>query len=367
MNRRESGFSILELMVAITVTLIISSAIFGLMGAGQSRFKTEPMLSERQQNIRMALDMIERDIANAGNKMAPLHQVFITTGNAVGPLGPGRGNGDIAGADNSDFLEIWGNDGECPDIPGAPIGGTTTFAVGAGFQVPDCYPASGAGPVLVRFNSATAPRWTWATGIPVRPSGPGGIISFGPFPASYAPKASEINAAGDLNEAMTVAALSVTRYEIFYTPGGPGGSPFPSLYRSITGGRDAGGNYQAAPEPTGNWQLVAAGIEDLQVIYEMADGTLADVPAVISTTPAGPPNPAYSNVVRTVRVTLSARVIAANPRDMEGGYASEANMDGLSPGATRARRGSLSCSFTPRAVLTALSDTNLVPPAIRWN
>jgi len=150
----------------------------------------------------------------------------------------------------------------------------------------------------------------------------------------------------------------------------PGGSPFPNLYRSVTGGRDAGGTLQPAPQATGNWQLVAAGVEDLQVIYEMANGVLADVPAVVPAAtlpaPAGG-DAAYNSVVRSVRITLSARVIAANPRDMEGGYAAEANMDGLSPGATRARRGSLSCTFTPRAVLTALSDTTAVPAAVRWN
>ena len=108
----------------------------------------------------------------------------------------------------------------------------------------------------------------------------------------------------------------------------------------------------------------------MQVIYEMANGVLADVPAVVPAAtlpaPAGGDG-AYNSVVRSVRITLSARVIAANPRDMEGGYAAEANMDGLSPGATRARRGSLSCTFTPRAVLTALSDTTAVPAAVRWN
>ena len=48
----QGGFSMVELMIAMTCTLIISGAIFQLVGAGQNAFRKEPSMSERQQNIR---------------------------------------------------------------------------------------------------------------------------------------------------------------------------------------------------------------------------------------------------------------------------------------------------------------------------
>ena len=48
-RRPEAGFSMVELVVAMAVTLIVAGAIFGLMSAGQSAFRREPELMDRQQ------------------------------------------------------------------------------------------------------------------------------------------------------------------------------------------------------------------------------------------------------------------------------------------------------------------------------
>ena len=84
----ESGFSLIELLVAMVITLIVSGAIFGLMTAGQNAFRREPELAERQQNIRLAMDLITRDIANAGSGLPPLSQVFTTGLSGFGPERP---------------------------------------------------------------------------------------------------------------------------------------------------------------------------------------------------------------------------------------------------------------------------------------
>jgi prepilin-type N-terminal cleavage/methylation domain-containing protein len=62
----QSGFSLIELTVAMVVTLIVTGAIYGLLAGGQSAFRREPELSDRQQNIRVAMDVIMKDIASAG-------------------------------------------------------------------------------------------------------------------------------------------------------------------------------------------------------------------------------------------------------------------------------------------------------------
>src|SRR5207245_4605165 len=58
----ERGFSLLELLVAMVVTLIVTGAIYGLLASGQTAFRREPLLTERQQNIRAAMEMMQADV-----------------------------------------------------------------------------------------------------------------------------------------------------------------------------------------------------------------------------------------------------------------------------------------------------------------
>jgi type IV pilus assembly protein PilW len=87
----EAGFSLVEVLVAMTITLIISGAIYGLLASGQGAFRREPELTDRQQNARIALNLIMRDISNAGAVgTTPYQMIFGTTGNACAlcPFGP---------------------------------------------------------------------------------------------------------------------------------------------------------------------------------------------------------------------------------------------------------------------------------------
>src|SRR5215475_5283161 len=82
---RESGFSLIELLVAMVVTLVVSGAIYGLLSSGQSAFRREPELSDRQQNIRVAMAMIERDVTRAGEGLHAFTQAFARGGDSGGP------------------------------------------------------------------------------------------------------------------------------------------------------------------------------------------------------------------------------------------------------------------------------------------
>ncbi len=75
-NSRQSGFSLVELLVAVTVTMIVSGAVYGLLASGQGAFRKEPALSDRQANIRSAMDQIARDLSGAGAGMPPFAQVL---------------------------------------------------------------------------------------------------------------------------------------------------------------------------------------------------------------------------------------------------------------------------------------------------
>ena len=80
------------------------------------------------------------------------------------------------------------------------------------------------------------------------------------------------------------------------------------------------------------------GIEDLQVKYTMADGSVADIPALVE-------DGNYGTLVKEVRVTLTARSEAAN---LQGGRNGANAPDPK-------LRGSMTSVTTPRAALFVLS------------
>ena len=113
----------------MTVTLIVSSAIYGLLTAGGNAFRREPEVADRQQNIRAAMDVISRDVFGAGAATAHLRAGL----HAERPgrdlrrrpqqLRPGRHDGPRRGrgarratTENTDVLEIVSTDEQCPQL-----------------------------------------------------------------------------------------------------------------------------------------------------------------------------------------------------------------------------------------------------------
>jgi hypothetical protein len=122
--------------------------------------------------------------------------------------------------------------------------------------------------------------------------------------------------------------VQVVRYELAPDPSDPN---TPALWRSAQG-RMANG--AGLGPPNAPWQLVARGIEDLQVRYS-GGGAWADAPP-----------PATGNTAswdREVQVTLSARATAANLAGQT-----------ISAVGGNAVRGQLTSLITPRAALLNL-------------
>jgi len=133
----------------------------------------------------------------------------------------------------------------------------------------------------------------------------------------------------------------LVRYRI-WTSGDPQDDS-PALWRSESGRYDTSGNPVTDPDPSLGrplpppWELVARGIEDLQIEYSSGD------PGVWGN---GPPVSAigdWNSLVRQVRITLSARATAANLQGQ-----TEAG------GAPDAIRGQLTTTVTPRAAFNEL-------------
>ena len=337
----QSGFSLIELMVAMLVTLIVTGAVYGLMAGGNNAFRREPELTDRQQNARVAMEMIQKDIGNAGVNMGPFFQSFSRGLNGVGRItGPG---GQVA-----DHLEIFGNDGSCPDAPAMPAkpisntGPTSGSNINVRGGVPDCYSEKSL--VLVVYGNGLA-KWGLAFNIHSKDSKDVN------FPNGQNDPPSQINGPNELaqysgtNNSAPVAMspLQLIRYEIALDPS-PDVSPsgVPSLYRSPTGGINlATGDYvpptSVANIALGRWQVLARGVEDLQAQYRDGTGAWTDQPTLVScpgncATPPAPGSPnaaAYNTATREVRVTMTVRAEGNNLQGQTtgavGGAGSRAN------------------------------------------
>ncbi len=63
---RQSGFTILELLIAMAVFLLICGAIFGLLELSQKNYGSETQISSSFQEARLAVDQIVSDFNQSG-------------------------------------------------------------------------------------------------------------------------------------------------------------------------------------------------------------------------------------------------------------------------------------------------------------
>ena len=360
----QAGFSLLELMVALGVTLVITGAMYGLIASSQGSFRREPALIDRQQQIRIAMTRIEGDALNAGLGLGGFVQSFADNLNGgdltANPVNPGMLGVRVAGdpnlgGGNSDFLEIRMQTQDCPqvrlfNVTGANLWSTDTF--------PPCYPEPGW--VLAFYPDGNA-KWGWGHN---QHGGGDAMLNLPPGkqpPGSQMDGIQNINCSLDLlvlpgncpaaNQSVPVflAQMDRIRYQLGNDTDG-----VPSLFRSGTGGWTGTAGNTNMPTfsnpPGAAWQLVARGIEDMQIRYRTFAGWQNGAP-LIQPTSAAP----FDNIIREVEVTLWARTVGEN--QLQGQSRAAGN------GAT-AVRGSLVTSIAPRAAQTALmQETNALK---RW-
>lgn len=66
MRARDPGFSLLELTIAMALTLIVSAGAFGVLRPSQSAFAIEPDTADMQQRLRVAALALSSDLVMAG-------------------------------------------------------------------------------------------------------------------------------------------------------------------------------------------------------------------------------------------------------------------------------------------------------------
>jgi prepilin-type N-terminal cleavage/methylation domain-containing protein len=83
---RQSGFSLIELLVALGIFLVVTGAAFTLLGNSQQRYRTESQVLNSFQEARLGLDQIVRDVNDAGYPPPSFFSAFTPVNSASTPF-----------------------------------------------------------------------------------------------------------------------------------------------------------------------------------------------------------------------------------------------------------------------------------------
>lgn len=125
-KRASAGFSLIEMMIALTVGLMIIGALTAVLISSGSASRTNERGSELQANGRYALDILKRDVQSAG--------YYGLTGRTIDQSPVNLPNDCFAGFANNIRQRVWGaNDGVNPFaakcIPAAQYAGSDILVV----------------------------------------------------------------------------------------------------------------------------------------------------------------------------------------------------------------------------------------------
>ena len=70
------GFTLVEVIVALAVTLIMIGSVFGLMAGGQTTFRRETQVANMQMSTRAGLQLLSRDLTMAGYRTPPASAII---------------------------------------------------------------------------------------------------------------------------------------------------------------------------------------------------------------------------------------------------------------------------------------------------
>ncbi len=81
----ERGFSLVEVMIALLLTVSVMASVFGLLQRGQESFRREPEISDMNHSTRSGVETISRDLLMAGYKTPAQSAVLWTDGGTIAP------------------------------------------------------------------------------------------------------------------------------------------------------------------------------------------------------------------------------------------------------------------------------------------
>jgi prepilin-type N-terminal cleavage/methylation domain-containing protein len=335
----QSGFTLVELLVAMTCTLLVSGAIYGLLSGGQNAFRREPQITDMQQNLRMAMDVIMRDVTQAGQGIPSeavggglTGQVQALNGAFVQVFTQGLDNGgactlrtgetgcprpprptDPARVQRTDDLEMFLSNSQCgaESVCGYQSGSASQIDTSASSTCVN----TGDTPIFFMGDGT----WTIRQVVSQQPNGnqssrgncvqaPHANINFNSGRGANSTGDDTLNVPGGLCESSGIGTVTGQRNcnpvfllqaELVTYRVTTGSDGVPNLERRSTASMASGFNNA--------FQVVARGIEDMQVQYSTAaqpDTFVDGAPRIQS--------PNYGTLITQVRVTLWGRTEQTN-------------------------------------------------------
>jgi len=276
----DQGFTLLELMIAMAISLVVMGAIFLTFKSQQDSYVIQDQITATQQNLRSAMYILTRDVQMAGyytnfdgnqytmdwddldGDTEPIRPLIYGQNNVPGGSGVKNGTDEIVIVKaSSNFGALGAND--------SAAGNTITLndlVVGSGAGQIDLNDSGKRFGVMVKQDLSSAEFFEITLGS----GGP-------PFSTTVGSSFTENYGLGDL-----IYKVDVIIYRIDEN------ATNPSLRRRNFG------------QDNGNYQVVAENIDNLQFQYLLSDGTWTNNPA------GQEPN------VRAVEISLLARTAKTN-------------------------------------------------------
>ncbi len=115
-NKQIAGFSLVELMVAMVISLFLSAGLFAMFTMSATNVTTTSQFNQLQENGRIALALIERDVSQLGFMGDMTGTDFVLGANTQIPagivpndcVGAGANNATLPNNQPSHFRRLWG-------------------------------------------------------------------------------------------------------------------------------------------------------------------------------------------------------------------------------------------------------------------
>lgn len=278
LRRPSRGFTLVELLIALLIGAILTTGVVAVFIQQSRAMALNEDLVDLEQNLRIAMDMLHRDVRMAGAYIHEIYPPFIVGGIDHNGDGVVDMNSDGGGSspdaimmqlspDPGDIIKIYNSGGG---------GGAANLRVCApsGYQIGQILPLSHPGiPAETRSIQVTAISRLTCIGVGC-PGNDCDRINFSPGLSSFNTPGGLV---ADYEDGRVWSRLETLTYFISPDANGDGTADDPGMVRVVN---------RSAP------LIVAFGITNLQVEYILEDGAL-------TTTPAD------ANQVRRVRLQLT--------------------------------------------------------------
>jgi prepilin-type N-terminal cleavage/methylation domain-containing protein len=310
---KQAGFTLIEVLVAVAVTLIIMGAVFGLLMGGQDSFDREHEVVDMLTSTRSGVQMLDRDLSMAGYRTPPPSSILWNDGGGIQPdevtivyadpnvaigrplqcggAGAGGGGGACGTIGQSSTLYL-----EVESLDPAPANAADAYQQGMVLMAVETQDCNGDGLVgLYPFHVTQPPTVTSANGQ--------STLNVNHNPGTLG---SDLNPPGGFNDQVREDCAVVGRFHVItyrVSPPPPVGNPTLER-RDLTEGTE--------------WIPVSHNVENLQVRYGIGeDANLVDAPAI---TPLDDP----ATWINRVGFTITGRSESVNLKGAsEGVFAAE--------------------------------------------